>query len=91
VHQQTCIERAATPPAVRHMPRPKRARLRTESATLFPRRTRAQHVTAAYRDAAGRARTSDARHLRLTTMSYAARTCGRRVSVGANVPTCVSA
>ncbi|MBL9147333.1 MAG: hypothetical protein JNM94_01435 [Phycisphaerae bacterium] len=28
---------------------------------------------------------------RLTTMSYAARTCGRRVSVGANVPTCVSA
>ena len=53
-------------PAVRHMPRPKRARLRTESATLSPRRTRAQHVTAAYRDAASRARTSDARHLRLT-------------------------
>jgi hypothetical protein len=80
VHEPTCIERAATPPAIRHMPRPKRARLRTESATLSPRRTRAQHVTAAYRAAAARARTSDARHLRLTTSELCRRRGGIRPS-----------
>jgi hypothetical protein len=93
VHQQTCIERADTPP--RRWPHAAAEARETRGLslpTLSPMAHRTEARDEAECQATRYARsTSDARHLRLTTMSYAARTCGRRVSVGPNVPTCVSA